>query len=133
MLVVTMAKIGRNEPCPCGSGKKYKHCCYDKDLVQSGSPESYASDPEWLKIRRTEGEMIPGVLEFAISRYGEGFFKEAFDEFCLWGEYEVDETHRDSIFLPWLAFNWVPETDQEGLAAPDAQPLGLEFLEENAR
>ncbi|RFQ09614.1 hypothetical protein D0N87_30145, partial [Pseudomonas sp. ATCC 13867] len=19
-------KIGRNEPCPCGSGKKYKHC-----------------------------------------------------------------------------------------------------------
>ena len=21
------AKIGRNEPCPCGSGKKYKKCC----------------------------------------------------------------------------------------------------------
>jgi len=21
------AKIGRNAPCPCGSGKKYKHCC----------------------------------------------------------------------------------------------------------
>lgn len=20
-------KIGRNDPCPCGSGKKYKHCC----------------------------------------------------------------------------------------------------------
>jgi len=20
-------KIGRNEPCPCGSGKKYKYCC----------------------------------------------------------------------------------------------------------
>jgi preprotein translocase subunit SecA len=20
------AKIGRNDPCPCGSGKKYKHC-----------------------------------------------------------------------------------------------------------
>ena len=20
-------KIGRNAPCPCGSGKKYKHCC----------------------------------------------------------------------------------------------------------
>jgi hypothetical protein len=25
------AKIGRNDPCPCGSGKKYKHCC-GKDL-----------------------------------------------------------------------------------------------------
>jgi len=23
-------KIGRNEPCPCGSGKKYKHCCGKK-------------------------------------------------------------------------------------------------------
>ena len=20
-------KVGRNQPCPCGSGKKYKHCC----------------------------------------------------------------------------------------------------------
>jgi len=23
----TMPKVGRNEPCPCGSGKKYKNCC----------------------------------------------------------------------------------------------------------
>ncbi|MBO6100899.1 MAG: SEC-C domain-containing protein, partial [Spirochaetaceae bacterium] len=20
-------KVGRNDPCPCGSGKKYKNCC----------------------------------------------------------------------------------------------------------
>jgi tetratricopeptide (TPR) repeat protein len=26
-----MPKVGRNEPCPCGSGKKYKRCCLDKD------------------------------------------------------------------------------------------------------
>jgi hypothetical protein len=25
-----MATVGRNEPCPCGSGKKYKHCCAAK-------------------------------------------------------------------------------------------------------
>ncbi len=25
--VRTTAKVGRNEPCPCGSGKKYKKCC----------------------------------------------------------------------------------------------------------
>ncbi|MEE1014229.1 MAG: preprotein translocase subunit SecA [Clostridia bacterium] len=25
------AEIGRNDPCPCGSGKKYKHCCLEKD------------------------------------------------------------------------------------------------------
>ncbi len=24
-------KAGRNDPCPCGSGKKYKHCCLTKD------------------------------------------------------------------------------------------------------
>lgn len=27
-----MRKIGRNEPCPCGSGKKYKKCCIDKEI-----------------------------------------------------------------------------------------------------
>lgn len=26
-----MVDIGRNEPCPCGSGKKYKHCCLGKE------------------------------------------------------------------------------------------------------
>jgi SEC-C motif domain protein len=26
----TAPKIGRNDPCPCGSGKKYKHCCLGK-------------------------------------------------------------------------------------------------------
>ena len=25
--IVTEKKAGRNEPCPCGSGKKYKNCC----------------------------------------------------------------------------------------------------------
>ena len=25
--IVKPKKIGRNDPCPCGSGKKYKHCC----------------------------------------------------------------------------------------------------------
>jgi hypothetical protein len=27
---IRINKIGRNEPCPCGSGKKYKKCCIDK-------------------------------------------------------------------------------------------------------
>jgi SEC-C motif-containing protein len=26
-------KLGRNEPCPCGSGKKYKHCCAGKPAL----------------------------------------------------------------------------------------------------
>jgi hypothetical protein len=28
--VVSGPKIGRNDPCPCGSGKKYKKCCFPK-------------------------------------------------------------------------------------------------------
>jgi hypothetical protein len=27
----TGRRVGRNEPCPCGSGRKYKHCCLAKD------------------------------------------------------------------------------------------------------
>ncbi|HNU69528.1 MAG TPA: SEC-C metal-binding domain-containing protein, partial [Myxococcota bacterium] len=29
-------KTGRNDPCPCGSGKKFKHCC----LAGSSRPET---------------------------------------------------------------------------------------------
>jgi len=29
-IVIKDKKIGRNEPCPCGSGKKYKQCCLNK-------------------------------------------------------------------------------------------------------
>ncbi len=37
-----MEKIGRNDPCPCGSGMKFKKCCYSKKprerIVLVGSP-----------------------------------------------------------------------------------------------
>ncbi len=29
-----MANIKRNDPCPCGSGKKYKNCCFQKDFIK---------------------------------------------------------------------------------------------------
>jgi hypothetical protein len=32
----TMAKIGRNDPCPCGSGKKHKRCCL---IAQAPTPD----------------------------------------------------------------------------------------------
>jgi hypothetical protein len=28
-------KIGRNDPCPCGSGRKYKHCCLNKSAASA--------------------------------------------------------------------------------------------------
>jgi hypothetical protein len=40
--MATASKIGRNEPCPCGSGKKYKACCATKK--QGMSPL------QWLAI-----------------------------------------------------------------------------------
>ena len=33
---IKKVKIGPNDPCPCGSGKKYKKCCRDKDLGRTG-------------------------------------------------------------------------------------------------
>ena len=34
-------KIGRNDPCPCGSGKKYKHCCLNKVVKVDFRNEQY--------------------------------------------------------------------------------------------
>ncbi len=41
---IRVNKIGRNELCPCGSGRKYKHCCLNGTALPSvGAPP--ASDP----------------------------------------------------------------------------------------
>ena len=47
-----MAKIGRNEKCPCGSGRKYKHCCSRNPQVQ----ERLATAEEQMKISLTPWE-----------------------------------------------------------------------------
>ena len=31
----TIPTVGRNEPCPCGSGRKYKQCCLDKNEAKA--------------------------------------------------------------------------------------------------
>jgi hypothetical protein len=36
------AKVGRNDRCPCGSGKKYKNCCAEKRASRM-SPASWAA------------------------------------------------------------------------------------------
>lgn len=63
-------KIGRNDPCPCGSGKKYKHCCLGRSKVVTGnqtpikqtpiiqaSPKSEKSDISMLAIMRFEQKL----------------------------------------------------------------------------
>ena len=44
-----MAKPGRNDPCPCGSGKKYKKCCLANE--EAGERDQLAE----AEARRTEG------------------------------------------------------------------------------
>ena len=124
-----MAKIGRNEPCPCGSGKKYKRCCYGNEVAAFIPDEAWMHDPDWYKIRLTESEVVQGILDFGVRRYGDEFLPEALAEFGNWGEHPVDDQHLDTIFIPWVAFNWIPETDEDESAE---LPLGLECLRENA-
>ena len=77
-----VARVGRNEPCPCGSGKKYKHCCVDKDQTRlmHSSPvagqtwEELMTDPEahltkvWMErcdayqVARFDPKKIPAEL-----------------------------------------------------------------------
>jgi preprotein translocase subunit SecA len=38
-------KVGRNDPCPCGSGRKYKNCCMHKELATQSGAASAAPDP----------------------------------------------------------------------------------------
>jgi hypothetical protein len=61
-----MAQIGRNAPCPCGSGKKYKKCCLEKDLAESraASPRD-ETWPEWEEIENPETEEVSTVAESA--------------------------------------------------------------------
>jgi hypothetical protein len=54
-------KVGRNDPCPCGSGKKYKKCCLAKDqLVPPPEPEDpEAPEPEEMTAEESWQEPEP--------------------------------------------------------------------------
>jgi SEC-C motif len=39
----TSPRPGRNEPCHCGSGRKYKHCCLDKDAAKDAKARAKAA------------------------------------------------------------------------------------------
>jgi hypothetical protein len=40
-MAITM-KVGRNDPCPCGSGKKHKHCCAARAQKRADTRDSLA-------------------------------------------------------------------------------------------
>lgn len=41
-----VAKIGRNQTCPCGSGKKYKRCC--AGAASTDRPIAPTGEPQWM-------------------------------------------------------------------------------------
>jgi len=43
MTATTHAQPGRNEPCHCGSGRKYKHCCLEKDDAKATAARTKAA------------------------------------------------------------------------------------------
>ena len=47
-------KTGRNQPCPCGSGKKYKHCC----LIASKSPREQVPLNDESKIISSDNDLL---------------------------------------------------------------------------
>ena len=80
-----MAKIGRNAPCPCGSGKKFKKCCLlkkpRKQVVMVGSPEPlrglhYDKDKMEFKGLTTDGRLIDTNVTFSQIHYNGKSWKE---------------------------------------------------------
>ena len=60
-------KIGRNDPCPCGSGKKFKQCCF---LTKGGSGVKKKLTAKWINqpkgtdlMERTFGAAIRKMEE----------------------------------------------------------------------
>ena len=66
-------KIGRNDPCPCGSGKKYKHCCLRADEYRDFSAGServllQSSDLNAPKLTAyLESHNVTPILDYLIA------------------------------------------------------------------
>ncbi|MCX6537492.1 MAG: SEC-C domain-containing protein [Acidobacteria bacterium] len=93
---------GRNDPCPCGSGRKYKQCCLSNN--EQG-------EARWRAWREAESAVVTAVIEFAGDTWGEAFLKHAFEEFYAGSPDPEDPMTRgqwEQLFLPWFAFDFIP-------------------------
>ena len=117
---------GRNDPCPCGSGKKYKHCCLEaRDGVER----------RWRSIREAEGRVVPQILEFALDRLGKAGFGAAWKYFCagtLPVEQAADDPDFEQLFLIWFLFDWQKPGAALKLSTRKwpAKPIAASFLDE---
>ena len=80
-------KIGRNEPCPCGSGIKFKKCCKDPAKFKPATPErakkvTLTAEVEKLVAQATTNEAsvrTMGVFIFVATDNGDGWLFEMSD------------------------------------------------------
>lgn len=56
-------KVGRNEPCPCGSGNKFKKCCLNKPFPNPEQEAELEADLALGQQRIQESEMIYPTAE----------------------------------------------------------------------
>ncbi len=97
-----MAKVGRNDPCPCGSSKKYKQC---------HGPIDTARETEERQLKQAQETLLAKVLETAPRFAGE--FPEALERFWN-GAYTVEtpedlddlEERGAERFLTWFFFDY---------------------------
>jgi len=121
-------KIGRNAPCPCGSGKKYKKCCLNK---AAKPPE----DLLWRRLGDAHDRLIDNLMAFARKTFGDLALTVAMGEFLLWPETDQPDDlllNHMQLFVPWFVFNWVydPEDTEIDLAAPPFQTVAQVYAKE---
>jgi len=90
--------VGRNDPCPCGSGAKYKHCCLrDKKRQRAKSRTSQQEKAERPKERADGESEDSGEAEASAESDAESFYNtdEGIQQWdAFWEEYEnasIDE------------------------------------------
>jgi hypothetical protein len=110
--------IGRNDPCPCGSGRKYKQCC----LVATE-----AASLRRHQLREAEGRLMPELFRVALDAWGKDGFLEAQRRFYAGHdlpEDPVDDPEFESLFITWFGLQFTPAgRRRKGLPSAAAQLL----------
>jgi Flp pilus assembly protein TadD len=66
----TTAEVGRNDPCPCGSGRKYKHCCQAKDPRADMPAGTAQGSPSALR-RRLQALTLAAKAHYDAQRWAD--------------------------------------------------------------
>jgi tetratricopeptide (TPR) repeat protein len=75
--MILLLKVGRNDPCPCGSGKKYKKCCMPKDEEHELASQKDEENPPDEKKKHPRSDEIENNLHRAYNLLDEGDFNQA--------------------------------------------------------